>query len=577
MASDDPFSPNFSGPFQGIPSRTLQTDTLSFSLHILPPSAPALASLLDSINTLAREWTADYIWQRTAFSCALSADGSHLSGTLEYGDAVDDEWFAVALLVEATRRNPTAWCRVSDSDGEFLLIEAAHALPRWLGPEVAEHRVWLRNGRLLVIPMAKGGKRELALGEALEFLQACDPESLLRDVRVEKEALQRTRGYPEAARKHQHRARIVVPRRVAAVLHRRPDAVAAAVEAFYIRDPISLQALKRPERQFAWEDTVEITARFTKVLFAQLKGQMWAPPAGSGFPATEEGRVDVGVKVTAGFEMLMAPENRVLLTSAARRTVVDDLRALMETDLQQLPTDEEITTWDQSQDGEEWLHIDFTEFEKDLKGQEGAQKANEQAKAAGAAEAAEAAYGDPEQEEKLKRMVERFELFLNDDKAGLDGAEFDDDELNSDDDVTDSDDDDGEDKAVSFDEVEFEQMMREMMGLPPDENDQEEEAEIKHIQDQIERELTAAGAIERDNPKIQELKDGEDGDDEEQGDVNIDYTLAKNLLESFKGQGGLSGPGGNLLARMGVLLPRDEPAAGNKVEEVKGKGKEVAK
>ncbi|KAG0335224.1 hypothetical protein BG000_007691 [Podila horticola] len=40
--------------------------------------------------------------------------------------------------------------------------------------------------------------------------------------------------------------------------------------------------------------------------------------------------------------------------------------------------------------------------------------------------------------------------------------------------------------------------------------------------------------------------------------VDMDLNLAKNLLESFKSQGGLPGPGGNLLSRLGIVLPRDE-------------------
>jgi hypothetical protein len=46
------------------------------------------------------------------------------------------------------------------------------------------------------------------------------------------------------------------------------------------------------------------------------------------------------------------------------------------------------------------------------------------------------------------------------------------------------------------------------------------------------------------------------GDSDEE--VDIDYNLAKNLLESFKSQGGMAGPTGNLLGLMGVQLPRDE-------------------
>ncbi|CAO3565501.1 unnamed protein product [Mortierella alpina] len=48
-----------------------------------------------------------------------------------------------------------------------------------------------------------------------------------------------------------------------------------------------------------------------------------------------------------------------------------------------------------------------------------------------------------------------------------------------------------------------------------------------------------------------------DEEDEEQ-EVDVDLNLAKNLLESFKSQGGLPGPGGNLLSRLGIVLPRDE-------------------
>lgn len=51
----------------------------------------------------------------------------------------------------------------------------------------------------------------------------------------------------------------------------------------------------------------------------------------------------------------------------------------------------------------------------------------------------------------------------------------------------------------------------------------------------------------------------EDDDDDGFGD-STDYTLIKNFLESFKSQGGLSGPVGNLVGRLqeGWSLPRDD-------------------
>ena len=44
-------------------------------------------------------------------------------------------------------------CRVEDNDGEFLLIEAADYLPKWLSPETSENRVGcpeITNNTLLV-------------------------------------------------------------------------------------------------------------------------------------------------------------------------------------------------------------------------------------------------------------------------------------------------------------------------------------------------------------------------------------------------------------------------------------------
>ena len=223
------------------------------------------------------------------------------------------------------------------------------------------------------------------------------------------------------------------------------------------------------------------------------------------------------MKVTAGFEMLLAETNEVLLTSESRRTLVRETRAMVETGYVG-SSNAELGTWSNEEDSEDWLQIDFTEFVKGLKG----------APAAGR-------WGDNvDQEGELKRMVERLEEFLNDDKAGPD-----DEELNSDGDISDEDDDEagGENKAVCFGEDEFERTMRDMMGVPPPSADEEEEAAIRCVHDQIEKELAEAGAIQKMlcrkfkrvtiatmTTTVKEV-------------VDIDYTLAKNLLESFKDKG----------------------------------------
>lgn len=66
---------------------------------------------------------------------------SFLRGRTNYGDTVEDEWLIVYLLRELSRSFTDLWIKLVDTDGEFLLIEAANVLPPWLNPENADNRV----------------------------------------------------------------------------------------------------------------------------------------------------------------------------------------------------------------------------------------------------------------------------------------------------------------------------------------------------------------------------------------------------------------------------------------------------
>lgn len=124
-----------------------------FSLNKLAISQPStfdagnsLEALQQQCLQLTREYTEGYIWQREIFAlrCSeLEAQAWHrqteeapsrkdtsacLWGQTSYGDNVEDEWFIVWLLMELTRKLPIT-ARIWDSDGEFLLTEAAYVLP----------------------------------------------------------------------------------------------------------------------------------------------------------------------------------------------------------------------------------------------------------------------------------------------------------------------------------------------------------------------------------------------------------------------------------------------------------------
>ena len=110
------------------------------------------------------------------FELEVDAERGCLRGRTEYCDSVDDEWFVVFLLRSLTAAFPELTVAVSDGDGEFLLIEAALALPPWLEPDTSENRVFLRGGALHVVgpslaPLSADGARHGARAESsLYFL-----------------------------------------------------------------------------------------------------------------------------------------------------------------------------------------------------------------------------------------------------------------------------------------------------------------------------------------------------------------------------------------------------------------------
>ncbi len=388
----------------------------------------------------------------------------------------------------------------------------------------------------------------------------------------------------------------MIPRKLAYILKERPSSISPAVEAFYLRDPIAMRPLQGKDTKalsFPPEDLVTMSVKFSKVGFAQLKSQQYsAPPLWNSRmpkkPSPKElQHAEMGMRVACGFEMLIAdPQNEDKKAVREIKVLLEDLERGEET----LPTDATIASWGMRQDDESWLDIDFEDFETELAGKKG----RKTDKAAGN-------FGDKTAQEDLRKMVERFEQFLNDDKAGAEGAEdLDDMDYDDDDDDDESDiSSEGEDKDVSFDEQEFARMMREMMGMPPeadtnvppkkptpngkdtsrvkevDSDDEASEGEgIHKVMRRMEAELNEADALNLDPTprKIAATKGGVKGkqkgaqtldangsvDESEDEEVDIDFNLAKNLLESFKGQAGVAGPGGNLMGMLGMQLPRDE-------------------
>ena len=455
------------------------------------------------------------------------------------------------------------------------------------------------NARETKLPKSKS----LSLNEAKEQILK-GRSNLLHARLVEEEAFYRLRNYPGQIKENLHSTLVRIPRKVAHVLHQSPAYVSPAVEAFYVRDPISLRPLQAQASEnlrFAPKDLVTARVKFTKVGYAQLKSQQIAVPpawrnASDSSMMTSKPEFETGMKLTCGFEMLISdPHNQDKKAVREIEIMLEDI----DSGETSLPSDGEIAAWGTTGDDESWMDINFRDFEGELSG--------------GTKGEGLSGFGDKSAQENLRRMVSRFEEFLNDDTAGMEGAELDDmDDDDDDDDEVDSlsSDDEGEDRAASFDEDEFTKMMREMMGMPREtmeelmgpaaskhrrqgvqagamadqkgdntgDSEGDNTKEIERLAAAMEVELKAAGALQLDpgrnagqepmrDSRFKDEKTVADDEDGEEGEASHEqYNLAKNVMESFKIQGGAPGPGGNMMGLMGVRLPRDEE--GNDLHEI---------
>lgn len=146
---------------------SISEDTLRYTLYPPLPLAdkPSCASLAACIHDLVPKLLPDFLWHRDPFQlkiapdpdARLGEDKNVLEGRMRVGDCVDDEWCVVWLLREIAKQwdlvlryilsliffvfTHLTPISVSDSDGEFLLIEAAEFLPGWLNPSNATNRV----------------------------------------------------------------------------------------------------------------------------------------------------------------------------------------------------------------------------------------------------------------------------------------------------------------------------------------------------------------------------------------------------------------------------------------------------
>ncbi|CAG5121664.1 unnamed protein product [Candidula unifasciata] len=325
--------------------KRLPDDVVEYSVFpLIPDDLPServsdfLEKFADTVLAHLSDRIVDYIWQHESFNLRpiVSPNDSvppHLHGSTSFGDNIEDEWFIVYLLYEITREYAGTVVRVNDNDEEFLLIEAANELPKWLNPESAENRVYIYNGDLHVIPIPQTAEESSryplftpTVAEAVACVRDCACETRCSQA-VQNMLNKRLSCFPRKTAESIHRVNCYLPTPLAVLLADQPSLVSAGVRSFYYRDPLELKAC-RPMKRFKPSDLVRTRVKMTRCLYAQLVQQQFIPDRSSGWPVIapsnpQYSEQDVGMKLAHGFEILCSRYRDVDNASSAATALED--------------------------------------------------------------------------------------------------------------------------------------------------------------------------------------------------------------------------------------------------------------
>lgn len=302
----------------------IDADKLSYRMYFDPEHASqgvrlALSVRHDILAFVHSQTHSDdgfiYIWNRQPFSLhvRVNTDASiYLAGQVEFGNNIEDEWFATYLLLQISKKYPFLSIAASDGDGEYLLIETAEYLPDWVSPFNCANRVWIRNGSVHIVPLDCPGRLKeggVMLDRALQALRSSASDTIASK-KVQNALSQRLAGYPIKCRAVMHTCACILPSKVASILHSNPQLVANAVHALSVS---RAEGAKHSKTSFFSDDTTDfaiVQVRLSRALYAQLTFfQNFRAPsafeaiASQSLSKEQRKALDIGARLTVGLEV----------------------------------------------------------------------------------------------------------------------------------------------------------------------------------------------------------------------------------------------------------------------------------
>ena len=351
-------TPNFSKDFQNVfDSKSyhllMSEDFVEYHIFLGDSenvTSTTLENLKNDINNFIKPLTKNYIWHRDEFKLKiweiknkqpknkqrehLSSSPNHLYARTYISDNIEDEWFIVFLLLEISLSFPTLIITVSDNDGEFLLIEAANELPKWLAKSSNSiNRIFIYKGHLQIVPRSIGTiETPFQIGVSTnEPFSSTNEPSLISSLKIISKQLKETKAEENIEKaafsrikefqsryinqsiefqniqlenrenyqlQEQHKIKCFLPSSLAYLLKKKPNLIAHAVRYFAYPEPKAMKfsrAMAKFPPFFSRIEGVIVNERtpidqlisssvwtcvtFSRFLFAQFKYQQFSLPS----------------------------------------------------------------------------------------------------------------------------------------------------------------------------------------------------------------------------------------------------------------------------------------------------------
>ena len=272
-----------------------------------------MKAVRDRCMSLVQEDVSRYLWNEEKFDLRVENETT-LSGNVSVGDCVEDEWYVVSMLFRISKKMSNILIDVVDEDGQFLLIEAANHLPKWIEPDRMNNRVFVYEGDLHIIGLEQMSLESNAKWD--DILKFASSKITLANCKIRDTIRSRLRSV--RTQTLTHRAWCVVPIRVANILESQPDIVPRLANAFYSKHSSSSSSSKnqlrvtlqgfRTTKKKCCKCRKIIRVMFSKFAFAKLRSCPFYAPKGCEAYVPERtnsvhGACILGLKLCAGLEI----------------------------------------------------------------------------------------------------------------------------------------------------------------------------------------------------------------------------------------------------------------------------------